>query len=46
MCDECVEIDKKIRYYKKFIDPSLDPVTMERIETAIKELEKHKKALH
>jgi hypothetical protein len=46
MCEKCDDLDKKISRYAEFLRQGLDPVTSERIKEAIKEMQKHKTALH
>jgi hypothetical protein len=46
MCKQCNELDKKIARYAEFLRNGLDSVTSERIKEAIKEMERHKAALH
>jgi hypothetical protein len=46
MCDQCRDLDKKLLRYSEFLRQGLDPLTSERIKEAIKEMEKHKAALH
>ena len=46
MCDECVEIDKKIMHYRGLTLGIGDPPTVETIKGLIAELEARKRTLH
>ena len=46
MCDECAEFDKTIAKYRRINREAFDPLTTERIERAITEMEARKVALH
>jgi hypothetical protein len=46
MCETCIEIDKKIEHYRRFLEQPFDPLTIERIKGLIADLERQKKALH
>jgi hypothetical protein len=46
MCDKCVEIDKKIAQYNRFLMQSYDPLTEQRMKVALAELEQCKAELH
>ena len=46
MCEECRALEKKIEHYRQFLAQPFDPLTTERIKTAITDLEKQKDAMH
>jgi flagellar hook-associated protein FlgK len=45
MCEQCKELDAKIRRYRSFIARGLDALTVERINGLIQELQQRKEAL-
>jgi hypothetical protein len=46
MCDKCDELDKKIEHYRRIRLSIGDPVTIERIEALIADLQAQKATLH
>jgi hypothetical protein len=46
MCEQCVELDKKIEHYRGLIARIADPLTNERVEKLIEEMQTQKSALH
>jgi TATA-binding protein-associated factor Taf7 len=46
MCDECDRLEAKIQHYRQFVKQGLDPLTVERINTFVKELEQRKENMH
>jgi hypothetical protein len=46
MCEKCEQLDVKIQRYRKFATQGLDPLTTERINALILELERRKEAVH
>ena len=46
MCDECVDLDKTISRYRDINRNGFDPLTTERINKAIEEMEQRKLTLH
>jgi hypothetical protein len=47
MCEKCVEIDQKIRRYRRIVTASVsDPLTIKRTDDLIANLEAQKTALH
>jgi hypothetical protein len=45
MCEQCEQIDEKIRRYRRFLTLGLDALTVDRIDGLIQELQKRKLAL-
>jgi hypothetical protein len=46
MCDECVELDKKIERYRKVSSFTFDPLAIAALKKQISDLEAQKAALH
>ncbi len=46
MCNECDELEATIQHYRRFVTQGFDPLTVERINAFIKELERRKKDFH
>jgi hypothetical protein len=46
MCEQCEKLEAKLRRYRRLVTLALDPLTIERINALIAELELAKKALH
>jgi hypothetical protein len=46
MCKQCASVQKQIDHYYRFLKQGFDPLTEERIKSAIIELEKRKAELH
>ncbi len=47
MCNKCVELDKKITHFRRFVTGYLfDPLTDDRIKGLIRDLERQKEAFH
>jgi predicted RNA-binding Zn-ribbon protein involved in translation (DUF1610 family) len=46
MCNECIDLDKKISRYLVFMKGALDPMTTERLNTAVAEMTERKISLH
>ena len=46
MCDQCIELDKKIAHFQRLADGVLDPLTLEGIKKVIEERKAQKAALH
>ncbi len=46
MCDQCDELDKKIEHCRRIRLSIGDPVTIERIEALIADLQAQKATLH
>jgi hypothetical protein len=46
MCDACKQIGIKIERYRKHIAQGLDPLTVDRINALIQDLERTKQAMH
>jgi hypothetical protein len=46
MCEQCEHLEKKISHYRGFLRHPFDPLTRERIEGLIRELEERKAMLH
>jgi hypothetical protein len=46
MCDKCQQLESKIQRYGKFVTQGLDPLTIERINRLIQQLEQEKQAMH
>jgi hypothetical protein len=46
MCEQCDELQRKIRQYRRFTKELLDALTLERIKAAIGDLEKRQEAMH
>jgi hypothetical protein len=46
MCDKCQQLEAKIHRYRKFVAQGLDPLTVERINELIQELQQRKETMH
>ncbi len=46
MCEQCEQLETAIRRYRKFVAQGLDPLTIERINELIRELEQRRQILH
>jgi hypothetical protein len=46
MCEQCVELDKKIERYRRLTAGITDPATIFQLKAAIEGFEAAKKALH
>jgi hypothetical protein len=46
MCDKCQQLETDIQRYRKFVAQGLDPLTVERINELIQELQQRKEAMH
>jgi hypothetical protein len=46
MCDQCIELQRKIDQFSRFIKEPLDPLTVERITAALSGLERQKIEMH
>ena len=46
MCDQCIELDKKIAHFEKLAGRVLDPLTVEGLNKLSKEMRAQKAALH
>jgi hypothetical protein len=46
MCEKCQHLDIEIRRYRKLAGGGLDPLTIERINALILELQQRKAAMH
>ena len=46
MCDKCQQLETDIKRYRKFVAQGLDPLTVERINELIQELQQRKGAMH
>jgi ABC-type polar amino acid transport system ATPase subunit len=46
MCVECQNLQNKIMRYREMIRRALDPLTTERVNALIKELEQRKETMH
>jgi hypothetical protein len=46
MCDECLKLETQIRHCKKIVAQYFDPLTTERINALILELQQRKDAMH
>ena len=42
MCDKCVELDKTIAQYYKFLRQGFDTLTTDRIKEAVADMERRK----
>ena len=45
MCEECIELDKTIAHYCKFLRQGFDTLTTDRIKEAVAVMERRKAAL-
>jgi hypothetical protein len=46
MCDKCDKLDKKIEHYQSLMAMVPDPLTVERVEELIKQMQAQKVELH
>jgi hypothetical protein len=46
MCEKCLEIDEKIKRYRRVVDAAADELTRNRMEDLIQHLKDEKRALH
>jgi hypothetical protein len=46
MCERCVELDERLRRYRRISDSINDQLTIDRIKGMIDDLEAQKAALH
>jgi hypothetical protein len=46
MCEQCQTLQKQILHYRQFLKQRFDPLTEERIQAMIAELELRKEAMH
>ena len=46
MCEQCEKLQKQIDQYYRILNYGFDPLTEERLKTAVSELEKRKAELH
>jgi hypothetical protein len=46
MCDRCNDLDLQIQKYRRFIAQPIDPLTTERLNAAVAEMEAAKAGLH
>jgi hypothetical protein len=46
MCEQCVEIDRKIQRYRRLLRSIDDQITVDRTEQLLSDLESQKAALH
>jgi hypothetical protein len=46
MCEECDRLEVTIQHYRKFVAQGFDPLTVERINELIAELEHRKDKMH
>jgi hypothetical protein len=46
MCEQCQNLQKQIIHYRQFLKQRFDPLTEERIEAMIAELEQRIEAMH
>jgi hypothetical protein len=46
MCDECDKLQANIERYQKIVAQGLDPLTIERINALILQLQQRKDTLH
>jgi hypothetical protein len=46
MCDQCIELDRKINRYRQIIERVLDPLLAEGVGKLIEEAEAEKAVLH
>jgi hypothetical protein len=46
MCDQCVELDKKIEHYEKIAGSISDRLTLDRIKQLVEQMKAIKAALH
>jgi len=45
MCEKCQELETTIQRYRRILTTGLDPLTIQRINTLIDELEQRKEAI-
>jgi hypothetical protein len=45
MCNECIELDKVISQHLRMLRQGFDPLTIERINEAVADMERQKAAL-
>jgi hypothetical protein len=46
MCDECIGIDKALAQFRRASKQGFDPLTNDRLQKAIADMERRKAALH
>jgi hypothetical protein len=46
MCDKCQQLESDIKRYRRLVAMGLDPLTIERVNELIRELEQRKEAMH
>jgi hypothetical protein len=46
MCDKCQQLETNIQRYRRLVAMCLDPLTIERVNELIQELEQRKEAMH
>ena len=46
MCEKCTELDEKIAHYRRFTTFPFDPLTSERIERLIDDLQRTRDSMH
>jgi hypothetical protein len=46
MCEKCLELDKQLATYRRFLNYHLDTLTIERLKGGLQGLQEQKKALH
>ena len=46
MCDKCQHLETNIQRYRRLVAMTLDPLTIERVNELIRELEQRKEAMH
>jgi hypothetical protein len=46
MCDQCIQLDKKIERYQRLASAVADELTLERLRELVREMRAQKTALH
>ena len=46
MCNECVQLDKVISQHLRMLRQGFDPLTIDRINEAVADMERQKETLH
>jgi hypothetical protein len=46
MCEKCVELEKVISQHLRMLRQGFDPLTIERINEAVADMERQKETLH
>jgi len=46
MCEKCELLDQRIQQFRRFLAQQIDPLTAERLNTGVREMQAEKAGLH